>query len=131
MYYFSTFKQQYNKEITYHFYQSYHGHNSCNAAASHAKKRINTYQQDRDIPFLTAIDLVGSINTLRNHEASLTPPIERQPIKVTKMDGIKSFYMYKFPNPGQIDAYAHSKAVARSKTYNMQGTVFPLVQQQH
>ena len=52
MYYFSTIKQKHNKTITYHFYEAYHGHNSCDAAASHAKKRINIQQRDQQIPSL-------------------------------------------------------------------------------
>ena len=66
IYYFSTLRHKHNINISYHFYQSYHGHNGCDASASHAKKRINISQRDKDIAYQNAAHLEESINTL-NH----------------------------------------------------------------
>jgi len=121
MYYFSTLQQKYQKTITYHFYQSYHGHNSCDAAAAHAKNAINLQQRDTNIPSYTAQDLCNSINTVNHHHAQQVPPINKPHIKVSKLDGIKSFFMYKFPAPGVVHAYETSASKQPSKIYKMTG----------
>ena len=125
MYYFSTLQHRYKTIIIYNFYQSYHGHNSCDAAASHAKKRINTQQRDNNIPFLTATDLVASINTLKNSHAQLASRMRRTKIKVSKIDGIKSYFMYKFPKEGTVAAYSDSTSENPTKTYKMKVKSFP------
>lgn len=126
MYYFSTLQHRYNTTITYNFYQSYHGHNSCDAAASHAKKRINEQQRDNNIPLNTATDLVGPINTLKHTFAQLAPSMQKSTLQVSKMDGIKSYFMYKFPDIGIITTHTDSTAVTPSKTYTLQVDAFPM-----
>jgi hypothetical protein len=99
MYYFSTMKQRHNKQITYNFYQSYHGHNACDAAASHSKKRITNQQRDTNKPIYTSTDLATAINTLNNHTAQTVPKITKTKMNVSKMKGIKSYYKFTFPHP--------------------------------
>lgn len=125
MYYFSTLPQRYNKTINYNFYQAYHGHNACDAAASHAKKRINEQQRNTEIPIITATSLIESINTLKNHIAQLAPRIAKTTIKVSLVNGIKSYFHYRFPASGTIHAFHHSSARAPAKIYQMKVTSFP------
>lgn len=123
MYYFSTIKQTYNKQITYNFYESYHGHNSCDAAASHSKKRINKQQRDTNIPIHTAGQLASAINTLNHHYAQVTPQITKYGWKVTPIKGIKSFYKFQFRNTGEIDAYATSADTVSAKQFIVHCTI--------
>jgi hypothetical protein len=98
MYYFSTIKSRHNKTIIYNFYQSYHGHNSCDAAASHAKKRISTQQRDNPNKQIhTSTDLVNAIKTLNNHSAQNIPKITKTQMNVSTMKGIKSYFKFTFP----------------------------------
>lgn len=118
---------RYGIKIEYNFYQSYYGHNRCDAAASHAKKRITNNQRNTDIPAQTAIDLVNSINTLRNTLVLLAPIIEQTIMKVSPIKEIKSFFKYTFPAPGEIHAYDDSATPNPTKIYRMDVRSFPLL----
>jgi len=128
MYYFSLLAHRFKKTITYHFYQSYHGHNICDAAASHAKKQISEQQRNNDELFYVATDLAESINTLNYHIAQVAPPINIAPLTIKTMDGIKSFFMFKFPKLGTIHAHKTSKE-ENYKTYIVKPKVFPIASQ--
>jgi hypothetical protein len=120
-----TTQHKYNTTITYNVYESYHSHNSCDAAAAHAKNRINTQQRNTNIPITTTINLVTSINTLKNSHAQLASIMPRMTIKVSAIDKIKSLYKYKFPRQGVVDAYSDSMVLAPFKRYNIKETAFP------
>lgn len=123
MYYFSTIKQKYNKTITYNFYQSYHGHNSCDAAASHSKKAIINKQRNTNILIYTAQDITNAINTLNNHTAQVVPTITKPPINASSMPGIKSYYKYTFPQPTIIHAFTTSADTVPAKIYTVTGNL--------
>ena len=80
MFYFSLFSQHIN--TTYHFFESYHGQSACDAAASHAKRRINVLARDDRKIMEHASTLSEAINTVRCHRA--TPVILLTSLKTTK-----------------------------------------------
>ena len=46
MNFFAFIKMKSNIALSYHFFESNHGHSVCDGAAAHAKKGINEYQRD-------------------------------------------------------------------------------------
>jgi hypothetical protein len=124
MYYFSTIKSRHNKTITYNFYQSYHGHNSCDAAASHAKKRISTQQRDNPNKQIhTSTDLVNAIKTLNNHSAQNVPKITKTQMNVSIMKGIKSYFKFTFPRENRIHAFNDSATHQPAIQWTVMGTL--------
>jgi hypothetical protein len=129
MYYFSTIKERYNISITYNFYESYHGHNAYDAAASHAKKAILRYQLDKGIPCWDADNLASAINTINHHEASTLAAAYKagnKGISISSMVGIKSYFMFQFPTTGKAEAYTSSSSSTSSETFTLHGTFVPL-----
>lgn len=125
MFYFSTIQARYNKIITYNFYQSHHGHNSCDAAASHAKKAIQQGQANTGVLCYTVFDMANYINTVKNHHAQPVPQFQTTNLKVSKIDGIQSYFKFSFPDRGQVAVFNSSADVIPAKVYNQKVTLFP------
>jgi len=107
---------------TYHFFASYHGQSACDAAASHAKRRINVTVRDQDLSIATADMLSMAINTVRNHKAC---PVEIITTLTTKkfktITGITQFHKYSFNGIGKIYGYDSTDSPHPTKMYNVKG----------
>ena len=103
------------KTIQYNFYASYHGHNVCDAVASHAKSALKKYQLNYDVP---VPDQAAVVDVLTNIPSSIvTPSISGmgKPPKVPTLKGISSYHCFKFPQPGQI--LVHHTRLSSSKSH--------------
>ena len=69
MYYFSALLSLLAFTFNYNFFASYHGQSGCDAAAAHAKKRINLTTRDNTQFVKTNTNLAACINTLTGHSA--------------------------------------------------------------
>lgn len=129
MYYFSTIKRRYKLKIRYNFYESYHGHNACDAAAAHAKGAIGRYQRDDKIPCWEASNLVTAINSLKHTKAITLESILKErkgEISIETMKGIKSYYLFEFLKQGKVKAYTSSLERTDKKVFLIEGTFIKL-----
>lgn len=129
LHYFSTLFARYNIKINYNFYESYHGHNICDAAASHAKSAIKRYQLNDAIPCYTAVDLCKAIATTKNASAvplSFLPYFSKTQVTVKTYDGIKSHYKFVFVSEGVVHAYKSSLDTVHTSVYRTRGEIMDL-----
>ncbi len=112
-----------NIKITYNFFESYHEQSACDAAASHAKKRVNTTIRDTPQLVRTANSLSTIISTLHHHHAQ---PIQvlakslKQTFKTFK--GITSHYKFEFQN-NTVLAYKTSEDIVAAKQFPVQDCI--------
>lgn len=131
MYYFSTIKSRFHYSVSYNFFESHHGHNACDAAASHAKKAIKHYQQHNKLPCYTAKDLCAAINTLNNNQAIPLADIPKvstsnKEINIPTFKGIISNHLFEFPKQGEVKAFKSSLHPTNPTTYHPIGTFVQL-----
>ena len=98
MSYFSDLQVKLNKVITYNFFESYHGHSICDAAAAQSKRRVyEDLNIAKSMP-TTPIEVADSITKVQNHSAYAMPTIPETNFKVKTMKGISSQREFQFYN---------------------------------
>ncbi|EFA85712.1 hypothetical protein PPL_00942 [Heterostelium album PN500] len=96
----------------------YHGCNSCDAAASQIKQKINVLQRDTGIPLYTVQQVRDVINTMANHRAQIAH-ITTKPSAPPTMTNITKNHRYIFNvENNTISAYQHSGEVGNPVVYN-------------
>ena len=108
-----------NITIQYNFYASYHGHNVCDAAASHSKSALKKYQLDFAFP---VNDQNAVIDVLSSTPSSIVKPSISglgKPPKVPTLKGISSYHCFEFPEPGKILAYRTSVPSSTSHIFTV------------
>lgn len=107
LFFFSVLQQEYQScNITYNYFESYHGHGICDVLAAQAKKLFRRIISENEKNFNTATDVVNVICQLSGHRAERIGNIDRTLImKVGTMSGIKSYWKYRFPKCGQVAAF--------------------------
>jgi len=128
MYYMSYLAERFVQlTFIYNFFESYHGHSTCDAAAAHAKKKINEYQRDNTTRLESSQATITIISELTSHQASILQTIDPTlSIQLPTATGIRSYHRYTFETRtrGRFTAHKHS---GESKAYDITG-VFPTIQ---
>lgn len=110
-----------NVTVEYNFYASYHGHNVCDAAASHIKRVLNNYQLHTADPIRNQSDILTCPKILEMKNIAIQPariiPGIRE--KVSTMKGITKFHRFTFPTKGEVHAFEHSNTGQVSKIYEV------------
>ena len=99
--------------ITYHFFVSYHGHSSCDAAAGHIKRQLTTSIGSTKTVPRTAVALIPIIESIQNHIGFTAPTVDCKFETIQTLKGIKSYHKYTFEN-NTIQGYIEST----SSTYS-------------
>ena len=71
-----------NVQIEINFFVSYHGNNACDAASSHAKKKISEYQRDSESILSDSKQISETISFLKNHTGSAGQQVARARLKL-------------------------------------------------
>ncbi len=117
----------YNIEIVYNFFDSYHGQRACDAAASHAKRRINTTVRNAPQTVRTANTLATIVVSLHHHYAEPLEVLDHSLKDTFKtFSGITSYYKFKFTGT-TILAYTLSKDTEAAKEYPVSNSIFNLL----
>ncbi len=124
LFYLSTI---YSVNISYNFFESYHGQSACDAAASHAKKRINKTIYNQATVVSTANSLSTIISTLNYHHAQLIQILAKSLKKTFKtFNSIRFYYKFKFKN-NTVLAYKKSANFTPSKEFIVTNTIQTLL----
>ncbi len=112
-----------NIKITYNFFESYHGQSTCDAAASYAKKRVNTIICDTLQLVRTTNSFSTIISTLHYHHVQLIQVLSKslkQTFKTFK--SITSHYKFEFQN-NIVLAYKTSEDIVATKWFSVQDCI--------
>lgn len=93
--FFAVLQQQLNKNITYCFFESNHGHSVCDAVAAQAKNQIENRQRNEGIRITNSAEIVENLNCIESHVAMMAPPNGQSP-KFPTFNGIKGGYRFQF-----------------------------------
>jgi hypothetical protein len=127
LYFFSICSQQLKFEIEYHFFPSYHGHSSCDAAAAHSKKQLNIYQRNNGTPISDSKGAAEIISTVNNHWAGLAPIIERpKKIEISTLNGIRKMHKFKFVSEGVIKGWEYEDSTV-AHIFEIKKKYFPTI----
>jgi len=97
MNFFGILQMASGKKIEYNFFERYHGHSVCDAAAAHAKNALNVYQRDTGVPVNTPQQIINIINNVQNHVAIVAPTVKTDVLPPFKtMNGITSRHKFTF-----------------------------------
>jgi len=97
MNFFGVVQMATEKTVEYNFFESYHGHSVCDAAAAHAKNALNVHQRDNDDPINTPPQIVTIINQVENHKARVAPTRKTDSLPgFATMHGITSMHQFTF-----------------------------------
>ena len=108
-----------NITIQYNFYASYHGHNACDAVASHAKSAIKKYQLNFAIPVNNQSDVVGVLANMPSSIVMKAICGLGKPPKVPTFKGISRYHCFRFPAHGKIIAHRTSLTSVQSHLFTV------------
>ena len=97
MNFFGVVQMATEKIVEYNFFESYHGHSVCDAAAAHAKKALNNHQRDNQDPINTPPQIATIINKVENHKARVAPTRQTDKLpEFATMNGITSMHKFTY-----------------------------------
>jgi len=104
--------------VVLEFFESHHGNNACDCAASHVKRKLNQYQRDNHSILENAHEIAEICSTVKNHKAFEGPTVPKQKSQVKTLEGITQYYKF-IPNgvTNSISAYSSSDDETIAKTY--------------
>ena len=92
--------------MTLNYFISNHGNNACDAAAHHAKQRLNEYQRNQNVGLYSNEEIAKTITTLNNHSATTTPKRLDDICTISTFNGIRKLSKFMvtkdFEDPDKI-----------------------------
>ena len=129
--FFTTLFYELKIPFEYNFFCSNHGNNPCDLAASHIKRKINTYQRDNEIILSNPIEISECVNLMNNHICYEGPTQVEQNLKVNTFNGLTKFHKFQLSSVilkngdfvktiHHINAFKFSKNIGYDKQYRIQ-----------
>lgn len=114
-----------NLQLTYHFFESYHGHSVCDGAATHVKVATIRYQQQSQSIITTLDTLNDVINDISNHISEVAKVKKRFTIGLPTKQ-FKDFskgHKFQFNANGKIYAFLSSASEQNFACYTVKAVI--------
>jgi len=118
MIFWCVFNRLTNIKVVVEFFESHHGNNACDTAASHVKRKLNQYQRDNHTILETIQEIADICSMVKNHKAFEGPTVPKQNINAKTFKGITQYHTF-IPNgtTNTISAFSSSDDGTVAKTY--------------
>jgi hypothetical protein len=105
--------------LSLHFFESYHGHNVCDGAASHVKQGILRYQKNLETIITKIEDLSSIIEKIANHQCTVKEINSEISFNIPEISfkNISKGHKFLFDPDGFIDSYLQSNDTLLFDTY--------------